>query len=50
MGFLPGPGDEYIITEGGLKGQRGYFTRDETGAVTGIDLAGRLFGRGTNAS
>ncbi|MEU6317943.1 serine hydrolase domain-containing protein [Streptomyces sp. NPDC047009] len=50
MGFLPGPGDEYIITEGGLKGQRGFFTRDETGAVTGIDLAGRLFGRGTHAS
>jgi CubicO group peptidase (beta-lactamase class C family) len=49
MGFLPGPGDEYIITEGGLKGQRGFFTRDETGTVTGTDLAGRLFSRERNA-
>ncbi|WP_330458654.1 beta-lactamase family protein [Streptomyces sp. NBC_00820] len=47
MGFLPGDGDEYIITEGGLKGQRGYFTRDDKGEVTGVDLAGRLFGRAT---
>ncbi|MGK5548738.1 serine hydrolase domain-containing protein [Streptomyces sp. URMC 127] len=45
MGFLPGDGDEYIITEGGLKGQRGFFSRDANGAVTGVDLAGRLFGR-----
>ena len=45
MGFLAEDGDDYIITEGGLKGQRGYFTRDESGAVVGIDIAGRLFGR-----
>jgi hypothetical protein len=45
MGFLPGDGDEYIITEGGLQGQRGFFTRDRGGAVTGVDLAGRLFHR-----
>ncbi|MYT31343.1 MULTISPECIES: serine hydrolase domain-containing protein [unclassified Streptomyces] len=45
MGLLPGDGDEYLITEGGLKGQRGFFTRDDTGTVVGIDLAGRLFGR-----
>ncbi|GAA1165657.1 serine hydrolase domain-containing protein [Streptomyces hebeiensis] len=45
IGFLPGDGDEYIITEGGLKGQRGYFSRDDNGAVIGVDLAGRLFGR-----
>lgn len=45
IGFLPGDGDEYIVTEGGLKGQRGYFTREASGAVTGVDLAGRLFGR-----
>ena len=37
--------DEYIITSGALKGQRGFFTRDETGAVAGADLAGRLFRR-----
>lgn len=45
MGFLAEEGDDYIITEGGLKGQRGVFTRDESGAVAGIDIAGRLFGR-----
>ncbi|MFI9363129.1 serine hydrolase domain-containing protein [Kitasatospora sp. NPDC053057] len=45
MGFLTGDGDEYIIAEGGLKGQRGYFSRDANGAVTGVDLAGRLFTR-----
>jgi CubicO group peptidase (beta-lactamase class C family) len=42
FGFLPGDGDEYIITEGGLKGQRGFFTRDDSGAVVGVDLAGRI--------
>jgi CubicO group peptidase (beta-lactamase class C family) len=45
IGFLPGDGGEYIITDGGLAGQRGYFGRDADGAVTGIDLAGRLFSR-----
>ncbi|MFI1996108.1 serine hydrolase domain-containing protein [Actinoplanes sp. NPDC020271] len=43
MGLLPG--DEYVITEGGLAGQRGFFTRDEHGRVIGADLAGRLFRR-----
>ena len=45
IGFLPGEGEEYIITEGGLKGQRGFFTRDDSGAIVGVDLAGRLFSR-----
>lgn len=45
FGLLPGDADEYIITSGALKGQRGFFTRDETGAVAGADLAGRLFRR-----
>lgn len=45
IGLLPGDGDEYIITGGGLKGQRGFFTRDESGAIVGADLAGRLFKR-----
>ncbi|GAA3607500.1 hypothetical protein GCM10022419_110510 [Nonomuraea rosea] len=48
IGFLPGDGDEYIITEGGLKGQRGYFSRGDGGAVVGVDLAGRLFTRATS--
>jgi hypothetical protein len=45
IGLLPGDTDEYILTEGGMKGQRGFFTRDETGAIVGADLAGRLFSR-----
>jgi len=45
IGLLPGSGDEYIITEGGLKGQRGFFTRDASGAIVGVDIAGRLFKR-----
>ncbi|MGV9349928.1 serine hydrolase domain-containing protein [Streptomyces spiralis] len=50
IAFLPGDSDEYIVTEGGLKGQRGYFSRDAGGAGTGIDLAGRLFNRVTETS
>ncbi|MFI6355435.1 serine hydrolase domain-containing protein [Streptomyces sp. NPDC050743] len=45
IGFLPGDGDEYIVTEGGLKGQKGFFSRADDGTVTGVDLAGRLFTR-----
>jgi CubicO group peptidase (beta-lactamase class C family) len=45
IGLLPGDQDEYILTSGGLKGQRGFFTRDENGKVVGVDLAGRLFRR-----
>ncbi|SDM26882.1 serine hydrolase domain-containing protein [Allokutzneria albata] len=43
IGFLPD--DEYIVVEGGLKGQRGYFSRDTAGSVVGVDLSGRLFTR-----
>ncbi|EXU66106.1 beta-lactamase [Streptomyces sp. PRh5] len=54
IGFLPsdgdGDGDEYIVTEGGLRGQRGYFSRDANGVVTGVDLAGRLFSRVSDPS
>jgi hypothetical protein len=50
IGLLPGDGDEYILTEGGMKGQRGFFTRDQCGAVVGVDLAGRLFTRVPTAS
>ena len=45
MGLLPGDKDEYIITNGAYKGQRGFFTRDKSGVITGVDLAGRLFSR-----
>jgi CubicO group peptidase (beta-lactamase class C family) len=45
VGLLPGDADEYIITSGGLKGQRGFFTRDLNGRITAADLAGRQFTR-----
>jgi CubicO group peptidase (beta-lactamase class C family) len=45
FGLLPGDRDEYVITGGAFKGGRGFFTRDETGVVVGVDLAGRLFSR-----
>jgi CubicO group peptidase (beta-lactamase class C family) len=45
FGLLPGRGDGYIVTSGGLKGLRGFFTRDEGGAVVGVDAAARLFTR-----
>lgn len=47
LDLLPGEGSEFIVTGGGLKGQRGFFTRGESGAVVGVDLAGRLFKRAT---
>ncbi|MGW0969596.1 serine hydrolase domain-containing protein [Streptomyces sp. NPDC002516] len=50
IGFLPGDGDEYVVTEGGLEGQRGFFTRATDGTVTGVDIAGRLFNRTCQAS
>jgi CubicO group peptidase (beta-lactamase class C family) len=50
LGLLPGDGDEYAVTSGGLKGLRGFFTRDDSGAVVGVDLAGRLFNRVPAAS
>lgn len=45
FGLLPGDRDEYVITDGAYAGQKGYFSRDASGAVIGVDLAGRLFGR-----
>ncbi len=45
FGLLPGGADEYIITSGAFRGQRGFFTRGADGAVTGVDLAGRVFNR-----
>ena len=45
LGLLPGDAGEYLITSGGLKGQRGFFTRDHNGQITAADLAGRKFTR-----
>jgi CubicO group peptidase (beta-lactamase class C family) len=45
LGLLPGPGDEFVVTDGALQGLRGYFHRDEHGAVVAADLAGRTHTR-----
>jgi CubicO group peptidase (beta-lactamase class C family) len=45
LGLLPGDQDEYVLTSGAFAGQRGFFTRDESGDVAGVDLAGRLYSR-----
>ncbi|WP_256255630.1 hypothetical protein [Nocardia seriolae] len=45
FGLLPGDGDEYVITAGSFQGQRGFFSRDDHGEITAIDLAGRVFTR-----
>ena len=50
IGLLPGDGDDYIITSGGMKGMRGFFTRDDSGAIVGIDAGGRMYRRVPTAS
>ena len=42
MGMLPGEGDRYIITEGEAKGMKGYFARNEAGAIEAVHVGGRL--------
>lgn len=44
-GLAPGDADEYLLTSGAYQWQRGFFTRDQSGAVIGLDLAGRLYTR-----
>jgi hypothetical protein len=34
--------DAMTATIGALTGQRGFFTRDDSGTVVGVDLAGRF--------
>ncbi len=45
FGLLPDRDNEFLITSGGMSGQRGFFTRDPAGAVIAVDLAGRTFQR-----
>jgi CubicO group peptidase (beta-lactamase class C family) len=37
-----GDGDRFVVSGGPGKGMRGYFTRDASGAVSGMHLGGRL--------
>jgi CubicO group peptidase (beta-lactamase class C family) len=45
LGILPGQGDEYVITGGPAKGLRGYFVLEPDGAVSAVDLSGRVHAR-----
>ena len=45
FGLLSEDGDDYIVTTGAFAGQRGFLSRDESGALVGCDLAGRMFTR-----
>jgi hypothetical protein len=42
LGILPGDGDRYIVTGGEAKGMKGYFARDESGAIEAVHIGGRL--------
>ena len=42
IAMLAGDGDRYVVSGGPAKGMKGYFMRDETGAVTGVHVGGRL--------
>ena len=44
LGLLPGT-DRYVISGGPMAGMRGYFARDDSGRVSGVNLGGRLAGR-----
>lgn len=48
--LLPDDKDEYIISGGVFKGQGGFFTRDISGEVNFLDLAGQLFSRASTIS
>jgi CubicO group peptidase (beta-lactamase class C family) len=41
LGLVTGGPDQYVVTEGAMKGMRGYFTRDGSGRITSVNLGGR---------
>lgn len=41
LGLVADGPDHYVVTEGAMKGMRGYFTRDGHGRVDGVNLGGR---------
>jgi CubicO group peptidase (beta-lactamase class C family) len=45
VALLHGEQDHYMVTDGGLKGQRGHFSRDASGRITTVEMAGRVFTR-----
>jgi hypothetical protein len=45
MGFISDSKDDFVVTSGGLKGQRGVFARDDDRRVVGLNVGGREFRR-----
>jgi CubicO group peptidase (beta-lactamase class C family) len=45
MGLLEGQPDRYVVSEGSMKGMRGYFDRDGDAGVSAVQLGGRRFVR-----
>jgi hypothetical protein len=41
IGLVADGPDHYVVTEGAMKGMRGYFTRDGRGRVDSVNLGGR---------
>jgi CubicO group peptidase (beta-lactamase class C family) len=41
LGLVTDGPDQYVVTEGAMKGMRGYFTRDGAGRITSVNLGGR---------
>ena len=41
LGLVTGGPDQYVVTEGAMKGMRGYFTRDGAGQIDSVNLGGR---------
>jgi hypothetical protein len=41
LGLVTDGPDQYVVTEGAMKGMRGYFTRDRAGRVDSVNLGGR---------
>jgi CubicO group peptidase (beta-lactamase class C family) len=41
LGLVADGQDQYVVTEGAMKGMRGYFTRDGSGRVDSVNLGGR---------
>jgi CubicO group peptidase (beta-lactamase class C family) len=45
MGFISDGQDDFVVTAGGMKGQRGLFARDDDRQVVGLAIGGREFRR-----
>ena len=44
-GLIAGAGDQYIFTSGPFTGMRGIFSRNASGGIESVDLAGRAYRR-----